>query len=117
MPVNFVPEVKCHGNSKTGQTFFPTWPSTTKLIKSESSSSGPKQTMAKVSAMMGGISKASCSNQLPRNEQQVMNFQNKKVLNPADELYEMFAAKQEEKGSKYIREVIPDPALILATDS
>ena len=47
-------------------------------------------------------------------------FQTKSASNPADELYEvMFAAKQEEKGSKYIRaiKVIPDPALILATDS
>ena len=49
-----------------------------------------------------------------------MYFQKKNVLNPADELYEvMFTAKQEEKGSKYIRaiKVIPDPALVLATDS
>ena len=49
-----------------------------------------------------------------------MYFQKKNVSNPADELYEvMFAAKQEEKGSKYIRaiKVIPDPALVLATDS
>lgn len=120
MPVNFVPEIKCHGNSKTSQPFFPTWPCTKQLIKSESGSSGPKETVAKVSAMMGGISKASCSCQLPRNERQVMYFQKKSTSNPADELYEvMFAAKQEEKGSKYIRavKVIPDPALILATDS
>ena len=76
--------------------------------------------MAKVSALMGGISKASCSGQLPRNERQVMYFEKKNVSNPADELYEaMFAAKQEEKGSKEIRaiKVIPDPALVLATDS
>ena len=48
-----------------------------------------------------------------------MYFQKKKESNPADDLYEvMFAAKQEEKGSKFIRaiKVIPDPALILATD-
>ena len=49
-----------------------------------------------------------------------MYFQKKNVSNPADELYEvMFAAKQEEKGSKYIRaiKVIPDPAIVFATDS
>ena len=120
MPVNFIPKIKSHGNSKTGQPFFPTWPSTKTLIKCEGGSSGPKETVAKVSAMVGGISKASCSCQLPRNERQVMYFQNKCTSNPADELYEvMFAAKQEEKGSKYIRaiKVIPELALILATDS
>ena len=54
--------------------------------------------LAKVSAMMGGISKASCSGHLPRNERQVMYFQKKNVSNPADELYEvMFDAKQEER--------------------
>ena len=68
MPVNFIPEMKCHGNSKTGQPFFPMWPSTKQLIKRESGSSGPKETVAKVSAVMGGISKASCSGQLPCNE-------------------------------------------------
>ena len=50
----------------------------------------------------------------------VMYFHKKSTSNPADELHEvMFATKQEEKGSKYIRaiKVIPDPALILATDS
>ena len=76
--------------------------------------------LAKVSAMLGGITKASCSGQLPRNERQVMYLHKKNPSNPADELYEvMFAAKQEEKGSKFIRaiKVIPDPALILATDS
>ena len=102
---------------KNRSAFFP---STKQLIKSESGSSGPKEAVAKVSAMMGGISKASCSGQLPRNERQVMYFHKKSTSNPADELYEvMFAAKQEEKGSKYIRaiKVIPDPALILATDS
>ncbi len=39
--------------------------------------------------------------------------------NPADELYEvMFRAKQEEKGSTFIRalKVLPDPAVVLATD-
>ena len=87
---------------KNWSAFFPTWLSTTQPIKSKSNSSGPKQTVVKISAMMGGISKASCSGQLPRNERQVMYFQKKSMLNPVDELYKMFAAKQEEKGSKYI---------------
>ena len=70
MPVNFTPEIKCHEICKTGRPFFPTWPSTKELIKSESGSSGPKETVAKISAKMDGISKASCSGQLPRNERQ-----------------------------------------------
>ena len=68
----------------------------------------PVETVAKISAKMGGISKACCSGQLPHNEQQVMYFQRKSASNPADELYEvMSAAKQEEKGSKYTRAIRP----------
>ena len=66
------------------------------------------------------LTKASCSGQLPRNERQAMYLKKTKCSGPADELYEvMFAAKQEEKQSKFIRtiKVIPDPALILATDN
>ena len=79
--------------------------------------------MAKVSAQVRGILKATCSGQLPRNERQVMYLSKGKAkagtVNPADELYQvMFQAKQEEKDSTFIRvlKVLPDPAIVLATD-
>jgi len=103
IPPEFIPEIKSHGNSKSNQPFFPTWPSTKELIKQESEHGGPKETVAKVSAQVGGILKATCSGQLPRNERQVMYLSKGKAkANTADELYEvMFRAKQEEKDSKF----------------
>ena len=72
IPPEIIPEIKSHGNSKSNQPFFPTWPSTKQLIKQESEHGGPKEMVAKVSAQVGGILKAMCSGQLPRNEWQVM---------------------------------------------
>ena len=117
-PDNFIPEVKSHGNSKKNLPFFPTWHSTTELLKKQcSGSSGPKEVISSVSATVGGMIKAKCPGQLPRNERQVMHLIKNKT--PADELYEvMFKAKQEDTGEKFIQavKVVPDPAVILATD-
>ena len=68
--------------------------------------------------MISGISKASCSGQLPRNEWQVMYFQKKMFQTLLTSCMKLLAAKQEEEGSKYTRanKVIPDPALVLATE-
>lgn len=117
-PDNFTPEVKSHGNSKRDNPFFPTWPSTAKLLQQECGKSGPKKAISNVSTLVGGITKAKCPGQLPRNERQAIYLNRGK--NPADELYEvMFRAKQEDSNEKFIRavKVIPDPAIVLATDS
>ena len=61
-----------HGNSKSGQSFYPTLPSTMQQIKEEcSKGSGPKQAVSDVSARMGGVISATDACEIPHNEQQV----------------------------------------------
>lgn len=91
------------------------------MMKSEANS-GPKETVARISNKVGGMRSASAPGQLPRNERQVKYL--KQVsrsleYNPADELYSvMFQAKQEDGSNTFVRDikVLPDPAIVLATD-
>ncbi len=68
-----------HGNSKSGNPYYATLPNTAAHIKGECERSGPKHTVASVSASKGGIVSASYPGELPRNEQQVSNFKRKKT--------------------------------------
>ena len=54
-PEGHVPKALAHGNSKTGAPFYPTWPSTMKKLKSECRERGPKDTVSRVSSVMGGM--------------------------------------------------------------
>ena len=71
IPPGFVPTVVSHGNSKTGRPFYPTLPSTLQRVRCECVSKGPKQTVATVSAAMGGPTGTECPGGLPRDEKQV----------------------------------------------
>lgn len=74
MPSNFIPTILSHGNAKSSKPFYPTIPSTVERIKQESTSIGPKETVAVVSCKVGGILDASCPGALPRSEQQVSDY-------------------------------------------
>lgn len=130
IPPEFCPKIASHGNSKDRtREHHTTWASTREIIKSEPSCSGPKATVARVSTKVGGLLDTSCPGQLPRSERQVMYVRQKsKCLplgfpqpswNPADELYTvMFQAKQEDSNQHFSRDmkVLPEPAIILATE-
>lgn len=96
-----------HGNSKTSQPFFPTWPSTMKMIKAEMEHTGPKEVVAAVSEKVGGIRYATAPGELPRGERQVLNAKKSKLKfkdnNGVDEL---FVIMQKEKvGDSYVRDI------------
>ena len=127
IPEDFVPVIVGHGNSKTGQPFYPTLPSTMKQIVRESQSKGPKETVAMVSATVGGVIGADCPGSLPRDERQVINARQtlkkvKRAVLPTDSDDELFILMQQAKlGDStgfFIRELkaAPEPALILARD-
>lgn len=73
LSAGFTPVLSSHGNAKEYSPFHPTWPSTLKRVKEESISSGPKETVERVSSEMGGVLGASAPGQLPRNERRVTN--------------------------------------------
>ena len=134
LPKGFVPTVKCHGNSKTGIPFHPTWSSTKLKIKDKcTTSEGPKHIVSSVSNASGGIVKASAPGQLPRDEKQISNFKGKTLINSrklpvgdmsrdaaADNLFVvMQQAFTEDPSKKFVRAVnaTPKPAVVVATDS
>lgn len=69
-----MPTVVSHGNAKTEKPFYPTLPSTVHQIKAECVVRGPKEVVASVSSTAGGITGAKYPGELPRNEQQIINF-------------------------------------------
>ena len=91
MPPLFKPIVRPYGNSKSNKPFYPTWPSTLKMVKGELEASGPKDIMSSVSRKVGGVMGAAAPGQLPRDETQISNA--KRTLkfheNQGDELYVM----------------------------
>ena len=116
------PRPQKHGIAKEDRPFFPTWASTKQLVKAECQASGPKEEIHRVSDKVGGLLSSSCPSQLPRNECQrkyIKSSSKATEYNPADELYSvMFKAKQEDPQSIFVRDVrvLPDPALVLASD-
>ncbi len=126
IPPDFVPTVVSHGNSKSSQPFFPTLPSTMERIRSESRMKGPKQTVANVSAAVGGLIKAECPGMLPRNEKQVANMRRQSArtsgsitANPSDELFVvMQQAKLGDHVGLFVRDLkaAPEPAIVVARD-
>ena len=77
----FVPVIKPHGNSTIKKELFhPTWSSTKQQIKQKCVDIGPKQVVASVSAVAGGVLRASAPGQLPRDEKQVTNFKAREGL-------------------------------------
>ena len=77
----FVPVIKPLGNSTIKkEPFHPTWSSTKQQIKQKCVDTGPKQVVASVSAVAGGVLRASAPGQLPRDEKQVTNFKARKAL-------------------------------------
>ena len=134
LPKGFVPTVKCHGNSKAGIPFHPTWSSTKLKIKDKcTTTEGPKHIVSSVSDASGGIVKASAPGQLPRDEKQISNFKGKMLINsrklPVGDLSRdaagdnLFVVMQqaftEDPSKKFIRAVnaAPEPAVVVATDS
>ena len=75
---------------KSNKPYYPTWPSTTKLLKEELSAPGPKDVVSSVSAKVGGVMRATPSGQLPRGKMQVSNVQRAMKFqgNQGDELYD-----------------------------
>ena len=77
----FVPEIKPHGNSTIKkEPFHPTWSSTKQQIRQKCVDTGPKQVVAFISAIAGGVLGASAPGQLPRDKKKVTNFKAREVL-------------------------------------
>ena len=77
----FVPEIKPHGNSTIKkESFHPTWSSTKQQIRQKCVDTGPKQVVALISAIAGGVLGATAPGQLPRDEKQIKNFKAKEVI-------------------------------------
>ena len=124
--MDFKPQVVPHGNSKSNQPFYPTLPSTMKLIKS-SCHTGPKATVGSVSGQVGGMENATYPGALVRNEQQVTKakralFSSGPQLPRQREDDEFFVLLQRAKlGDSKGQYVIaynfaPDPALVISRD-
>ena len=129
IPPGFVPTVVSHGNSKTGKPFYPTLPSTLERVRHESRSKGPKQTVASVSAAVGGLTEAECPGALPRNEKQVTNLRQSMkrrpqllanpLACPGDELFVLMQqSKLGDNQGLFIRELkaAPEPGIVVARD-
>ena len=116
----FSPTVSVHGNSKGGKPFYPTLPSTTKVIKEECPKSGPKNVVSLVENAVGGIREARYPGQMPRNELQVSNFKRRaQPVSPGNDLYSvMLQTHLEDSGKRFIRDIkaFPDPAIVLAME-
>ena len=126
IPNGFTPTIVPHGNSKSGTSYYATLPGMSAHIKEECKHSGPKHTVARVSASKGGIVCASYPGELPRNDQQVSNFKGKKIFTSnektiadGDALYTvMFRAQMDDSGNKFARDIkaYPNPTILLASD-
>jgi len=62
------------------EPFHPTWSSTKQQIRHKCVDTAPKQVVASVSAVPGGVLRASAPGQLPRDEKQVTNFKAREGL-------------------------------------
>ena len=123
VPSNFIPTILSHGNAKSLKPFYPTLPSTVERIKHESTSIGPKETVAVVSCKVGGVLDASCPGALPRSEQQVSDYKRRTSTtgSPAsrfkgDDLYTvMLTAHMEDPSHQFVRDVkaYPEPAIVV----
>ena len=80
LPSGFVHTISSHGNSKDKKPFFPTWPSTRKLIENQCLKNGPKATIEHVSSEVGGMLESVAPGQLPRSEKQVTNIQKREKM-------------------------------------
>ena len=123
---------KPHGNSTIKkEPFHPTWSSTKQQIKQKCVDTGPKQVVASVSAVAGGVLRASAPGQLPRDEKQVTNFKAREGLASrqcatnvgkdaaADDLFlVMQKAYSEDPSNRFVRavNVAPEPAIVVSTD-
>ncbi len=118
MPAGFKPVVNPHGNAKSSKPYYPTWPSTLKLVKNEMGVSVPKDVVSSVSAKVGGVVGATAPGQLPRGEMQVSNAKRaiKFQGSQGDELYVMM--QQSKAGDGFVRDIkiSPDPAIVVARD-
>ena len=119
IPSGFKPYVLPHGNSKSSTPFYPTWPSTLKLIKKEGSSTGPKEVVARVSERVGGVMGASAPGQVPRGEMQVSNVKRHLQFTDGHDCDELFIMMQKAKTEDpFIRDIkaTPDPSVVACTD-
>ena len=116
-----------HGIAKSEKPFYPTLPSTVQRIKTECTAVGPKEVVASVSSVSGGVVGANYPGELPWNEQQVSNFKKHKpnpvgamhVHTEANELYTvMLQAHLEETDKTFARDIkaYPEPAILLASE-
>ena len=129
IPPGFTKDVASHGNSKQKMTFYPTLPSTKRLIRKEVSNrqSGPKRTVSIVSQKVGGVTGATSPCDLPRNERQITYLKSRSVKpqhsgvqDPmADQVFTiMQQAKLEDRTERFVRDCrpSPEPAFVLSRD-
>lgn len=113
-----------HGNAKSSKPFYPTLPSTVEQIKHESTSIGPKETVAVVSSKVGGVLDASCPGALPCSEQQVSDYKRCTSCTTVDtvtklkgdDLYTvMLTAHLEDPSHQFVRDIKahPEPAILV----
>ena len=129
VPENLKMKVMPHGNSKSGQPFFSTLPSTMNMIKRKCKGSGPKEVVGGVCAQLGGVLEVSDVCELPRDEQQVSqvkqrlkqksNLSTYGVSHSNDEIaVVMQKAYMEDSSKLFIREMktLREPAIIVVYD-
>ncbi len=128
LPEGFIPTVVPHGNSKSNSPFFPTLPSTSKVIQENCLDLGPKAVVTHLESSAGGVVEAGYPGELPRNELQVSNYKRRvpvrvgedlSVQSDRNELYTVMLQAHLEDGDKqFIRDVkaYPEPAIVLATE-
>ena len=116
-----------HGNSKQKQPYCHTNPSTMMMIKHESKSAGPKDTVCRVYNKQGGMMKAKSLGKLPRKRAQVANMKHSSDMTPSlcskktfrDPLFMvMEQCKSQDGKDKFVRTVTacPEPMCLLSTD-
>ena len=128
IPPGFIPKVVSHGNSKTGKPFYPTLPSTLQCVQRKCQLKGPKQTVATVSAAMGGLTGAQYPGALPRDEKQVANAQQSikkkpqvamSIASVGDELFMLMQqSKLGDSQGLFVRKLkaAPEPGVVVARD-
>ena len=119
--------INLHGNNKKKQPYCRTNPSTMMMIKHESKSAGPKDTVCRMYNKQGGMIEAKSLGELPRNHAQVANMRRSSDMIPSlcskktfkDPLFMvMEQCKSQDGKDKFVRTVTtcPEPMCLLSTD-
>ena len=108
--------VKPHGNSKRGEGYIRTMPSTLKLLDNVCTQQTPKQAVHTISSQLGGTVNAESAGLLPRNQQQAKD-KRRHTAQSSDPLFSvMMMCKRTMQ--EFVRNVVgaPDYMIVLADE-